>query len=283
MVVDPCGCNDGSRRIWSLLDIMNRFDLYGMRENLSLSDILESAFGAEKIHTNDGSRLLSERELRGIDFALDHIDSWADKHDFPNIYKLARRTKGHIHRPMTDVSAAQAHLHAFNVAVLDGLKDMVFLRVAEERSEFLDADDLFGVAVATAFPSSVNDIREAGNCLAAGCDTASVFHLMRAVEFALRALARDRSVIFKDKPLDEKEWGQILSSLEAKLSELRQAPRTNWSSGDARESHVSHADAHAFYDGDQARSVFNHVRALMRKLAIKISEVSATPEFWTAA
>ena len=136
----------------------------------------------------------------------------------------------HLQRPLTDISTVESQLQSFKVSAVHAIRDRKFLWIAEDRSEVLeeatgiDTPPLFGLEVATAFPSASRDIREAGNCLAVECCTASVFHLMRASEFALRALARDRRVEFSDRPLEEKEWGQILSNLEAKASGVTSKP-----------------------------------------------------------
>ena len=127
---------------------------------------------------------------------------------------------------------------------------------------------------------------------------------MRAAEFALRALARDRGIKFKDKPLEEKEWGQILQQLESTVGDLRQMDRKCWSSPAIRDAqirfygevtqelrgfndvwrrHVSHADTLAFYERDDAFGIFRHVQALMQKVSERISEDSLTPKCWVSA
>ena len=180
------------------------------------------------------------------------------------------------------------------------LSRRIFLYIQDDRSEYVDNEKLFGATVFDAFPSAQRDIKEAGNCLAVECGTACVFHLMRASEFSMRALARDRGVQFADKPLEEKEWGQILPNLDAKITALRMAANSNWPPGrkdeqlrfysdavqelrgfnDAWRRHVSHADSRAFYERDEALGVYKHVRLFMQKLATKISEASVTDEYW---
>ncbi|MGE3508584.1 MAG: hypothetical protein AB7N65_06840 [Vicinamibacterales bacterium] len=183
------------------------------------------------------------------------------------------------------------------------MKKRKFLRVATGLTKYLDKDDLFGAAVSANFASARRDIQEAGNCLAAECGTACVFHLMRAAECGLRALARDRRVEFADKPLEHKEWGQILPNLEAKLKSWKDGSTKadKWPSQFVKENqtkfyhevvqelrsfnemwrrHVSHADTAAFYDSKSAEGVMEHVRVFMQKLATKISEHSVTDEFW---
>ena len=124
---------------------------------------------------------------------------------------------------------------------------------------------------------------------------------MRACEFCLRVLAQDRDVEFKHKPVTEKQWGEIVSSLELKVRELREANRKEWSVPEAREAHIryyaelvqelrgfneawrrhlSHADVNAFYTSNEALTIFNHVRRFMEKIAQRISERAVTPKYW---
>ena len=128
--------------------------------------------------------------------------------------------------------------------------------------------------------------------------------IRRAREFGLRALAKDRRVVFSDKPIEHKEWGQILPSLESIVNQWKNGtvPASQWTDAFVRErqvrfyheviqelrsfneawrSHVSHADEHAFYDKNQSASVMTHVRAFMQKLATTISENATTDEFWS--
>jgi hypothetical protein len=67
---------------------------------------------------------------------------------------------------------------------------LTFVAVAPDLEAYIDQDALLGDAVTAKFPDAVVEIRNAGNCLAVGCSTAAVFHLMRVVEFGLRALSR---------------------------------------------------------------------------------------------
>jgi hypothetical protein len=177
----------------------------------------------------------------------------------------------------------------------------MFLRVADDRGDFVDKDNLFGDQVVTAFRSAARDIKESGNCLAAECNTAAVFHLMRAAEVALRAIATDRQVSFANKPLSQQEWGTILGALEGVLRQMRLDDAKKWLDPASREAqiqfyndavqelrafneawrrYISHADIAAFYDRDQAASIVNHVRAFMQKLATRISETKVMPLYW---
>ncbi len=54
----------------------------------------------------------------------------------------------------------------------------------------------FGEAVERVFSIAIDDIRDAGNCLALGQGTATVFHLMRVLEAGLRGLAKQLNVTY---------------------------------------------------------------------------------------
>lgn len=94
----------------------------------------------------------------------------------------------------------------------------------------------------------------------------------------------------------------LITSLDAKLSALRSANKTNWPSeavkteqirfyhaatielrsfNEAWRKHVCHAGGDSFYDSHQALSIFDHVGNFMRSLAPKVSEASVTSEYWT--
>ena len=229
--------------------------------------------------------------------------------NFFKVYPLAHcldhviTAKQQRQRPMMDASAALEIFHRLIVDLLGELKQVDVLLIASDRVELIDRDELFGARVKEMFGSATKDIREAGNCLAAECNTAAVFHLMRASEIALRALARDRNVSFKDKPLELKQWGELLGVLETIVKDLREGDSKRWHSMEVREvqirfynevlqefrgfneawrKHLSHGRADSIYDRDYAMSVFKHVRAFMQKLASKINETVATEQYWQA-
>ena len=205
----------------------------------------------------------------------------------------------YLTQPMLTYSAMQVVLNRLKADVTAALDAREFVVVQADRSGLIDAKSPFGEDVERAFPSASRDISEGLNCLAVECPSAAVFHLMRAAEVGLRALARDRGVEFSDKPLEQKEWGQILTNLDSKVKSLRERPNSDWKGATAKDEqvryfaeivqelrsfndcwrrHVSHADPTAFYDRDQALSVKNHVETFFRKLALKISESTASPE-----
>jgi hypothetical protein len=147
----------------------------------------------------------------------------------------ARQAKSFINADK-DVSSLKAHLMTVVNVLLNEIRDHIFLRVPDFRRACIDNEQLFGQAVYEAFPSARADIRDAGNCLAADCNTAAVFHMMRAVEWGLRALCVDlgyqrlrcknkltNKVTYK--PLEYSDWegivGQVKSRVHEKLGRLK--------------------------------------------------------------
>jgi len=206
-------------------------------------------------------------------------------------------------RPLRDASSACEITHRLQMDIVDAMKNREFLRIADDRTGLVDQDELFGRRVAEAFPSAKDDIREAGNCLAAECNTGAVFHLMRAAEVGLRALAIDREAEFKNKPITQQDWGTILMFLDGILKDMRGDALSKWPDPEIRDvqtrfyaevigqlrgfneawrRHISHAREDGIYGRDYANGVYKHVRSFMIDLSAKISEHTTTPKYWTA-
>lgn len=73
---------------------------------------------------------------------------------------------------------------------LEGLMETIVMELSKQtfaylpgpNSQYFEQEKLFGPIVHDNFPSAREDIKEAGNCLACGLDSAAVFHLMRVAE-----------------------------------------------------------------------------------------------------
>jgi len=296
-----CDKSQSASRIWSLWEIMNRLKVEQVACIAAQIQILMEScnfaitfgHGAEPPHPDTIAKipiiLVSARDIFsevGLTESLQQLE-------------LA----GHYLAGSRALSAleTQSELTRILETLMAESRKRWFLSVAPDRTMYIDQASLFGDLVAANFPSAGRDIREAGNCLAVECSAATVFHLMRAAEVSLRALATDRQISFANKPLDQQEWGTILGALEGILKQIRFDDLKNWPQpenkdiqlrfyneaiqelrgfNEAWRRHVSHARDDAFYDRDYAASVLNHVRLFMQKLATKISETVVTPKYW---
>jgi len=279
---------------------MDTFDVFSLAWLLHEATQAELCFLTLKL-SGHGSQMPAGKGVEAANHFFEFAELLFRKYLLEDCLQAVVAAKNQWSKPMVDVSAACVIFNRVQAEIISSFQSKVFLRVAIDRTDFVDKDRLFGDQVCDAFISAKGDIREAGNCLAAECNTAAVFHLMRASEVTLRALARDRQVAFKDKPLEQKEWGQILPKLDAVVREMRDSDAKNWLKPEFKEAqvhfyselvpelrsfneawrrHISHADTEAFYDRDQAASIMNHVRKFMQKLSTRIGETKVTPIYW---
>jgi hypothetical protein len=141
------------------------------------------------------------------------------------------------------------------------------------------------------FPSAKKEITEAIDCYALDHVTACVFHLMRIVECGVRALARERQVIFPKHPLEWAEWENVIEQTESKAKAAtngmsrgpeRDAARAFYTAAVAQlrafketRNRIMHTRGN-FDELDAQRSIIQ-VRDFMNGLSAKIGEKTRHP------
>ena len=155
--------------------------------------------------------------------------------------------------------------------IQDEMEAQLFFHVSLKEAEFYEPKEpLFGAIVEAKWPRLIEDISEAGKCMALGRYTASVFHMMRVMEVGVQDFGTTLGV-----PLaTNKAWGNILSEAKAPLSQMPSTdPRKK-----VREEAWAHLDSVRIawrnevmhpkqtYTMEEATEVFNHVRTYMRHL-----------------
>jgi hypothetical protein len=158
--------------------------------------------------------------------------------------------------------------------VQDDLASQKFFRVPNDDVQFYGNDKLFGELVATKFKPTVEDIKNAGNCLALGQATACVFHLMRAMEAAVRQLGRRLRVTITPQTT----WRQMTGQMDDKIKKMPEATeaqkrkKNKWEEARANLHHVGSVWRNntmhpaTTYTPSQARDVLNAVRVFMNGL-----------------
>src|SRR5271156_1156895 len=124
-------------------------------------------------------------------------------------------------------SVIQAEFRCLEDSVLIDMGKHRFAQIDSKLARFAQAKDLLGEKVSECFPSAAVDISDAGDCIALGCDTAAVFHLMHVVEWGLRAFAAHLKLLKvsvgkkanKWVPLAYAQWEQILNQLPHKIEQ----------------------------------------------------------------
>lgn len=257
-------------RLWSLLDmqILVASKLVEAQHNLTILGqvSLDSEMDGNKA-LEDGdvdhfkSRLDPFRhncvEL-GLDLTVDQID---------RIYKELDTEVVFPHR-------AFWMLEALSDRYRDELARTLCFFVPRDRANFWQDDQPFGQAVYERFPEAVDDVVEAGRCLALARGTASVFHLMRVVERGLKAVAAEMGIPFAltwesylkqiktrvEKPyadMDEyaKKHHVFISEVGAHIADMKRAWRNPTM-------HVT-----GTYTLERAEDVYGAVKGFMRHLA----------------
>lgn len=160
---------------------------------------------------------------------------------------------------------------------IDQLGSKIFLYLSSSERALWTMQSPFGADVELAFPNAAEDIQEAGKCLALGRYTASVFHLMRALEIAVQRLAAHLQIVNVDRV-----WGHLLSDIARAVEAMEKGPmRTSWSEIQVLLYHVKQAwrneamHPKATYTREQATEVYHACRAFMAAFAGLLKPVTA--------
>lgn len=153
-------------------------------------------------------------------------------------------------------------------------RTLLFALPPARQEYWLQSKPLFGTEVSDRFPFAVDDIAEAGKCLATERGTAAVFHLMRIMEVGLKDLAgalgipyapswesyiRQISDRIATKHASKvKKWKKQEPFFRDVLGDL-QAVKTSWRNPTM---HVVKK-----YTPDEAEDIYRAVRTFMQRLA----------------
>lgn len=171
------------------------------------------------------------------------------------------------------------HLADIASRVRDDCQARIYFQVPPENAElYQPATPPFGADVERVFPVAIDDVAEAGKCLALGQGTATVFHLMRVMEAGLRGLATELGIPYA--PSWEsyiKQLGDVLDSKNyAKLSAHQKTKRPFYQDvlGDLSAIKLvwRNPTMHIVksYDIDRAKMIFGAVESFMRDLAANL-------------
>jgi hypothetical protein len=142
------------------------------------------------------------------------------------------------------------------------LMKLKFAYIPAPNDKYFEQDKLFSEKVWEVFPDARQDIKEVGNCFAAGLFTACVFHLMRVSEYGLRFIANALGVTTKHTgsmiPLEYAEWDQIISQINQKIEAERKTPRD--ANREKQLQNYSEAAQHCLFMKDIWRNTVSHAR-----------------------
>jgi len=174
------------------------------------------------------------------------------------------------------------HLMDMLSRVRDECQDQLYIQIPPESAAlYQPAQPLFGEEVERVFPMAIDDIAEAGKCLAIGQGTAAVFHLMRVMEAGLKGLANELGVPYAPS------WESYISQLEKILNSKNYSNLTDLQKAKRPFYHDALGDLSAIklvwrnptmhivksYDVNQAKMIFGAVGSFMKHLADKLEPI----------
>jgi hypothetical protein len=139
------------------------------------------------------------------------------------VWRLQRQLEGNEN--FTGEMLAR-ELNGLNSQALMCLSKHKFAYIPPPNDQYFEREKLFGDLVDETLPEGRNDIKDAGNCIAASLYTASVFHLMRVSEYGLRALAKRLRVKLNVKgkqiPIEYGTWNEVITNCNNRIGVARQ-------------------------------------------------------------
>jgi hypothetical protein len=283
----PFVSEDSRLRLWSLLDIMNLFEAGRLQD--AIDDLRIIACDAEVLaeQYRGSSDPTDQQFTKRAHLAVQRAGRLTMKHLFAHANAIATRAEMELDSPK-EYAAIRSEVTHVADAIRDELWKRSFFVVSPERRDYAENPQYIGQKVIDAFPSARLDVYEAGNCLAADCNTAAVFHLMRIVEWGLRALcahvglrkARRRNG--KHVPVSYVDWETMLNQLQplvdAKIEKMRRGKTKQEAQEfyypalqdirairDAWRNHLMHT--RATYTPADAEAILSHVKRLMTTLS----------------
>ncbi len=154
---------------------------------------------------------------------------------------------------------------------------VVFCLEVEKLRYFEPADPLFGQEVADKLPLAIPDIQDAGKCLSFAQGTATVFHLMRVMEAALKSLATLLGIPYAPS------WESYITQIETKITAKHKTKSVKWKTdepfyrdilGDLQAIKIAwrNPTMHIVrrYSPDEAEDIFRTVCTFLKRLAPRL-------------
>jgi hypothetical protein len=224
----------------------------------------------------EGEREPTNREIAiAVSYALDLTKEACLACGMPNVIleldRLVVLVGVQTFAPRQGISQAIIHLQS---RIKDDLSAQNFFRVSPEDVRLYGQPELFGSAVAKTFEEAAEDIQNAGNCLALGQPTACVFHLMRAMEGAVRKLGKRLKITIKPQTT----WRHMTGQMDDKIKKMPDADdakkrkKNNWEEARANLHHIGSVWRNntmhpaTSYTSSQAHDVLNAVRVFLNGL-----------------
>lgn len=277
------------RKVWSLLEIMQYFNVCHMFRAL---DLLEDvARRCEDVLWRPELQDVAARKNALITPEVrDHIK--------PNIQYLRmkckecelttalRRIDGPFRIGMQTAMTFEEVVTQIRELKRDVDSDLEFRRftfIPTDKAALLDNQDDRWTKAWKAVPASEQDTRDANLAYAHGLYTASVFHSMRVAEVGLRFIAKQLRITITDRgkkvPVEYGTWDKVITQCKNKITDQRKLPKN--AANSQRLQRYSDAADHCGYMKDIWRNDVSHARKvyIQSEALVVLDRVSAFMQF----
>lgn len=252
-------------------------DQYALRFAKSFTALDAAKVMCLPIQIPEGEREPTNREIAialsyALDLTRDACAACGMPGVVPELDRLYILIGPQTFAPRLGISQAIIHLQS---RIKDELAAQNFFRVRPEDVGLYGQSELFGATVAKKFKTAAQDIQNAGNCVALGQATACVFHLMRAMEIAVRQLGKRLKVTITPQTT----WRQMTNQMDDKIKKMPEKTehlkrkKNDWEAARANLHHVGSVWRNntmhpaTSYTPSQAHDVLSAVRVFMSALA----------------
>jgi hypothetical protein len=212
------------KKLISLWDMIRFFatEATNMLERLN-NHLLDAT---EKVRNKGISSKISQDDCLELLKDLGEVKSFCKKYELEHSFERLAVFTHKFSRETLINKVIESELDGLIITLREELNNRYCAYIPKGKIKYFENEMLFGPQVNWAFPETAQDIKDAGNCIAADLNTAAVFHLMRVIEYGLRALAASLRVkVAFRQPIDEATWGQIIAQLESKIPDIKPHPK----------------------------------------------------------
>lgn len=280
--IAPDGHNLRDLKPYQIVSLLDMIDFYAG----SFMDVMYRLRTLQEIaEREDGD--LSPEDRSYIQLWMTTVEQTCERYEI-NVSGCIARIRTKVTAPDTGQTTLASLVLELRHRITDDLSARLFMFMPTVDAEYYRQSELFGPEVAERFPEANKEAQAAGNCYAAGNNTACVFHLMRAVELGARCMIKALRVknILKH-PVELSEWGDLIAAMEQGLKALAQGKRKSLKRTetyeyyshaiaqfrnfkDAWRNNVSHTRKH--YEHGQTKDIIDNTRQLMQHLATRLKE-----------
>lgn len=209
--------------------MLKNLDPDGIVKSISLlaSEAKRLMIAHDRALTSDDHQFSWEADAAGYClYACQRIAASAEAMSMVGVSRAAERLKGWLllvqdkegQISRADLRMIADGMNALIVSYGDELDGRRMFVMTPQYAKYFDyPEPLFGIEVFDAFPEAIGDIADAGKCLALGCTTACVMHLMRVLEVGLKAVANEFGIT------DKNDWGTYIREIESELKQRERA------------------------------------------------------------